>query len=383
MEAVEEVCGESSGFGLLASDEILDLLTSLVDKSLVVSEEREGRTRYRLLETMRQYSRTFLRDSGDAPSVEAAHRDYFLRFASEAETALTGPEQGEWLAKLEIEHDNLRAGLEFSLNAAGTENAQTAQRMAGFLWRFWQVHGHLSEGRMWLTRALTRRNGQEPTSARASALRGAGVLTFFLGDYPAARKLFEENLTICRETQDSAGIAAALNSLGNVALYQGNHDESQCLLEESAVLRREIGDKRGAATTLVNLGNVALHQGDYDRARRFFEEGLLLNREIGDRYVIAIALNSLGNVAHYQGDYATAQLLCEEGLAIYRELGDERGAAIAQVSLGMVAIGAEKLSAGARPVSGQPDTGQAHRRSTGRGDESGRHGDAGGAARTR
>ena len=341
LEAAEVICvtpEESLQAISLKSYEILDTLTSLVDKSLVVSEEQEGKTRYRLLETMRQYAREFLVQSGEAEAVQAAHRDYFLQVATEAEAALTGPGQGAWLTRLEAEHDNLRAGLEFALQATGADEAARAQRMTGCLWRFWQVHGHLSEGKTWLTRAINRPEGQGRTPERAAALRGAGVLTFFLGDYPAARTLFEENRAICEEMEDKPGIASALNSLGNVALYQGDHAESQRLLEESVKLRREIGDKRGAATTLVNLGNVALHQGDYDKARTFFEEGLILNREIGDRYVIAIALHSLGNAALYQGDYATARALCDEGLAIYRELGDERGAAITQISLGMAAV---------------------------------------------
>jgi predicted ATPase/DNA-binding winged helix-turn-helix (wHTH) protein len=317
LAAAKEVC---AGEGIEQRD-VLDLLTSLADKSLVVPEQGDAQTRYRLLETVRQYARDRLEDSGGSAAARVRHRDYYLALAEEADPKLRGAEQAEWLQRLEEEHENLRAGLAWSVAEAGTGGGQ---RLCGALRRFWWTRGHLSEGRQWCTRVLGR-TGAERTRERANVLNAAGVLAFYQGDYPAARALEEESLAIRRELGDRSGIAGSLGNLGNVASGQGDYPAARTLYEESLAIRRELGDPSGIANSLGNLGNVALYQGDYPAARALDEESLAIRRELGDRFGIAVSLSNLGQVAYEQGDYPAARALDEESLAIRRELGDRIG----------------------------------------------------------
>ncbi|MCW3051245.1 MAG: hypothetical protein JWN14_415, partial [Chthonomonadales bacterium] len=318
VEAAEQVC---AGEGV-EEWQVLDLLTSLVDKSLVAFEEREpgDAGRYRLLEVVRQYAEERLQSSGEEERVKGRQRDWCVALAEEAEPQLRGAEQGRWLRRLETERDNLRAAL--SWNGPG---AEAGLRLAGALWRLWYVRGDYSEGRAYLRRTLERAEAQAKTPARARTLNGAGVLAYSQSDYASAPALFEESLSIRRELADRAGIAETLNNLANVALGQGEPASAQALYEESLNLRRESGDRHGLALTLSNLGHLAQLQGENTMARRQFEECLHLFKTLGDRRSIAWALNSLANVADNLEENASAQALHEESLDLFRELGEKRG----------------------------------------------------------
>ncbi|MBI3661212.1 tetratricopeptide repeat protein, partial [Candidatus Acetothermia bacterium] len=294
LEAAETVCvGES-----IAEYDVLDLLTQLVDKSLVVMEEKADEGRYRLLETVRHYGYDKLVKAEEVELARNHHLDFFLKFAEEAESKLQGVEQKAWLNKLETEHDNLRAALAWSLEA--NEKVERGLQLTGVLWRFWEVRGHFTEGRRWLEEALTKTPVR--TTARASALNGAGNLAFDQGDYAAARSLYQESLTIKRELGDKRGIAASLNNLGNVAYVQGDYVAARSFHQESLTIKRELGDKRGISATLNNLGEVARAQGDYTVARSLYEESLVIRREVGDKRGIAECLEGLAG-----GDYAEGQ----------------------------------------------------------------------------
>jgi tetratricopeptide (TPR) repeat protein len=305
----------------IEENEVLDLLQALVEKSLVVYEREEnGSGRYRLLETVRQYARERQYESGEAQTWRGRHQAFFVALAEEAEPQLTGPAQGLWLEKLEVEHDNLRAALEW-------RGEEASLRLAGALLRFWYVRGHSSEGRARLGSALSATEALGRTSMKAKALNGAGVLAWSQGDYVSARTLLEEALAIRRKLGDRRGIAASLNNLGNVTYSQGDYALARTLYEEALAIRRELGDKWGIALSLNNLGELASDQGDYVSAWTLCKEALALRRELGDRRGIALSLNNLGNVATSERDYALARTLCEEAMAIYRELGDRRGIA--------------------------------------------------------
>src|SRR5579884_1029708 len=328
LEACEQVC---SG-GEVEEWEVLDLLTSLVDKSLVVYEEREGTARYRLLETIREYARQKLAEAEEAKGVQAKHRDYFLSVAEEAKQKLRGPEQAEWLERLENEHDNLRAALDYCQQQA--EGTEAGLRLAGALQEFWWTHGHLSEGRERLAQVLERTTGSEPSKAWACALYAAGVLARMQGDYTTARLFLEQSLALQRELDNKLDIACSLSELGTVAKVQGDYAAARALQEESLALRRELGDKVGIAVSLGNLGNVKKGHVNSTAVRSFQEQSLALRRELGDKVGMAMSLNNLGNVARDQGDSAMARLLYEESLAIARELGDKRSIAISLINLG-------------------------------------------------
>ncbi len=330
LEAAEHVCVYED----IDEGEALDLLTSLADKSLAVVEQNDGHSRYRLLEMVRQYAREKLLESGGAEAVRQAHRDYFLALAEEAEPKLLGAEQGEWLRRLEEEHDNLRSALEWSLADA---RSQEDLRLCGALNRFWSTRGHLAEGRQWCARILAKESAAAPTLAYAKALRAAGSLAWNQTDFRTARALLEQSLAIFRELRDREGTARSLNTLGNVAIEQGDYPAARAMYEESLAIWRELGDRSGMAGLLCNLGLIAHEGGDFTAARALSEEGLAIARELGDHGRIADSLNNLGSVAIEEGDYPAARALNEESLAIGRQLGDWDAIATSLHNLGIVA----------------------------------------------
>jgi non-specific serine/threonine protein kinase len=316
LEAAEQVC---AGDGVDAT-EVLDLLTSLADKNLVTAEERDGATRYGLLETVRHYARDQLREIGAEANVQDQHLAYFLALAEKAEAQLQGAEQQTCLDRLETEHDNLRAALGWSV-AAGTDVA-SGLRLAAAVWVFWQAHGYFGEGRGWLSRLLAA-SGDQPTAARAKALRTTGNLAYCQGDYPAALAMYEDSLATERKRGDRLGISHSLNNLGNVALSQRDYATARPLYEEALAIKKELGDQPSIARVLVNLGLLAHERGDYAGARALHEEALAIHRTLGNRDGVALALLNLGGNACGEGDYAAARALYAQSLAIQRELGNK------------------------------------------------------------
>ena len=327
LEAAERVC---AGDGM-EDHAILDLLTSLCDKNLVAADPNDGNTRFRLVETVRQYAREKLAESGGAEAVRERHSDHYVALAEEAELKLMGASQAGWLQRLAEEHDNVRATLEWSLQDPGSA---TGLRLCGAMLRYWFARGHLSEGREWCTRVLRKPGALEPTPERAKALNTAGVLAYYQGDYASARTHHEESLAIQRQLGSRSGMATSLTSLGNMACDEGDFASARTMHEESLAIQRELGDRRGIANSLGNLGNVASDQRDFASARALYEEGLAIMQELGHRLGIANALHNLGRVVQIQGDQAAAQSINEECLAIRRELGDRLGMAFTLSSLG-------------------------------------------------
>jgi len=348
LEAAEAIFDLSTGQAIenqkseIVNSDILDLLSRLVDKSLVLMEERDEGARYRLLETVRQYARERLREAGEAERVRGRHRDYFLALAEEAEPHLIGPAQAVWLERLETEHDNLRAALDFGLSdqienqKSEIENAEAGLRLAGALARFWYAHGHVTEGRQWLERVLAHPQAQEGTLGWARTLLGSGILASCQSDYPAARSFLDRCLAITRPLGLQRETAWALNGLGLTAWYQGDYAASQRYYEESLAIWQELEDRSGTAIALMNLGLVLMDQGDYAASQGLFEESLALFRQNGDQRGGALALANLGVVAQQQGDFALARTRYEESLAVQRMLGDRRNMALLLMGLGFL-----------------------------------------------
>jgi predicted ATPase/class 3 adenylate cyclase/Tfp pilus assembly protein PilF len=328
LAAVEAVCADEA----IQSSEVLDLLTNLVSKSLVVFKERVEEARYRLLETVRQYSRDKLLETGEAVRIRERHRDWFLAFAERAEGELQGPEQALWLERLETEHDNLRAALEWS-----SSTPEIGLRLAGGLWFFWYLRGYVSEGREWLKQFLTK-TAQAPTPLRAKALYGASILARAQDDYAQATALLEESLAFYRALKDKHGVASVLGNLGVIAFARGEYGRAAKLREESLEHFRELGDTVGIASALSELGHFALYEDDIARAERLLEESLALSRAAQDDQGIALALRRLGAVLFRRGDRARAKALLQESLELYQELGVVPGLASVLNSLGMVAL---------------------------------------------
>lgn len=340
LEAAERICsGQAPSISQLGGNiedwEILDLLTSLCDKSLIVVEEHNGETRYRLLETMRQYSRDHLLERGESEWWRNQHLLYFMRFVEEADLHLSGAEQQQWQDRLEREHDNFRGALTWACEGSG--GPESALRLCGVLWRFWFVRGYLGEGYAWCQLALERGRELGRTRELARVLNGAGVLARNQGDFAAARSLYEEALVIYQELGNRSGIAAVLSSLAGVTYRQHDMDSARSLYEESLRIQRELGDLHGIAIALNGLGNVALSQRELTLARSLQEEGLALQRQLGNRHGVAYSLSNLSKVALEQGDYVLAGALQKESLLIRCALGDRQGAAVSLEALARVA----------------------------------------------
>jgi non-specific serine/threonine protein kinase len=303
-----------------------------VDKSLVLVEaDVGGEARYRLLGTIRQYAGERLQEAGEAATVRDRHRDWFLNVAESAEAELRGQEPGPTLDRLEQEHDNLRAALEWSLeNATG---AEAALRLVGFLFLFWNQRGYLREGSRWVDSALAAGAGASPV-ARAMALHAGGGFAQSRGDYLRARSLLEEALTLRRSLPDPIRLARTLYMLGVTLLAQGgaeNLNRSRALNEESLALARENRDDNLIANLLTNLGELARTQSDYTAAREFYQQALeRRGKKSGSG---AVSLLNLGLVAFAQNEYEDAGRFFEESLALCRSTRYRTGIALSLAGL--------------------------------------------------
>jgi predicted ATPase/DNA-binding SARP family transcriptional activator len=310
-----------------------EALATLTAKSLL---RRLPSDRYDMHEAVRQYAEWQLREAGELEQTRDRHLLYMLALAEAAEPELVGPEQKSWLNRLDAEHDNMRAALQWAL--AGAE-PQPVLRLSGALMRFWAVRGHLSEGRRWMEQILAHRGySAAPVPLRLKGLNAAGMLTRLQGDYAQSKALLEGCLELARENGETRWVAIALNALGLVARRQGDPDKAARLYEESLVLARQVGDRLGTVNALANLAGVVNAQGDRERARGLYEESLAYSREAGDRLGIAADLNNLANVVFDLGDYGRARGLYEESHALYREGGDQYGQSLTLFNLGDLAI---------------------------------------------
>jgi predicted ATPase/DNA-binding CsgD family transcriptional regulator len=336
LEASEGVC---AGDGLETS-EVLDLLVRLVEKSLVVAEERGAEVRYRLLETLRQYGAEKLRDAGEEAAVRARHLEWFAALAERAEEPLWGPDQVAWFDRLQAEGDNLRAALEWSaLTPARPEQGAAAidagLRLGGALWHFWDLRGHLNEGRARLLELLA--SGAGTPAARAKAFHAAAYLTFVQGDPTEASRLAGETLALGRQSVHPLLLASALVGLALGALMAGDPGRATALCEEGLALSRLTGERPGMYYSLYGLMEVARSQGDYERAVALMEEAHALTSEQGDPWSIAFALSILGNLVLQRGDAARAGALQRESLALRHEIDDAVGVGRCLDGLGWVA----------------------------------------------
>jgi predicted ATPase/class 3 adenylate cyclase/DNA-binding CsgD family transcriptional regulator len=316
LEAIEAICGKDGWLDRAAGVE--ENVERLLDHSLLrQAVGGDGEPRLAMLETIRQYAADRLTADEELQAVHMRHADYYLTLAERADSLLLGPEQGLWLARLETEHENLHAALEWYRAIA----PECCLRLACALWRFWEMHSHLNEGRSWLG-ALLQLPEMARTPLRARALHGAGVLAYLQGDYQQSGLYLQEGLELSRALRDDQGVASILGALGLVAWFQGEHAAARTQLETSVALFRDVRYTWGTADALHWLGHVVLDQGDVAAARGLFEEALTLFRVTGDKRNIALPLKDFGLIASQQGDHAAAWSLYEESLALSRVVED-------------------------------------------------------------
>jgi predicted ATPase/DNA-binding SARP family transcriptional activator/DNA-binding CsgD family transcriptional regulator len=332
LEASEAV---GAGKGVTQSG-VLDVLSGLVEKSLVVPREGDqGGVRYRILEPVRQYAREKLGEGDEAEHVRRRHAVFFLDLAEEAEPELWGPDDAGWLNRLEREHDNMRVALSWSLEWGEPE---LALRLAGASGWFWRGLGFYGEGRRWVEEALEKGSGASAT-IRAKALGVASFLAVNQGDTGRAQAAAEEGLRLSAEAGlGSVATADFQNLLGDVAGIRGDYERATKLLEEGLALHRESGDGRGVAWSLGILAKVVVVRGDFERAKELYEEGLTLSRELGGAELLGAHLISLGYVYLLEGDLEGATALNVEALELLRKRGHKDSLHVVLDNLGWASL---------------------------------------------
>jgi predicted ATPase len=382
--AAEAVCCE----GL--NGDVMDGLSSLLDKSLLQQEEiSEDESRFTMLGLIREYAGQKLQVSGRDASIKSRHAHFFLDLAEKSQPKLEGPDQGLWLERLEVEHNNLRSALGWFLqqSEAGSNNISEASisglRLAGALWQFWDTHGYVSEGRRWLEKmiSLNEEHSKELVDALigaaslasrqsdmtealrwyeqavkigreigykagiAKALGGMVYAKEFLGaDEEMVSALYSESLELWREVGDKRGIAMALGPMARRAVAAYNFVEANKLYEESLSLFREVQDKREIAGALWNLAQIDVALGQYDEAKKNYSESLKLYEGLKDLHGVATQLRGLGDVERYQGYAEQARSLYEKSLESFRSMGDKGCGSIALAGLARVALDMDDIS---------------------------------------
>jgi predicted ATPase/class 3 adenylate cyclase len=338
LEAIESVCNADGD----STIDVLDGVTSLLDSSLMLQPETgSGEPRFTMLETIREFALEHLELSGEAQTVRWRHAAFFVTLAERAAVKLLTGEEIEWLARLDHEHDNLRAALAWGqINARDLEANDPRRHMglglAASLAEFWHMRGHWREGRMWLD-SLLAGTDDAPGVIRARALNASGWLAWDQGDYESASARAEEALALSRELGDAWSLAWSLGRLGHVRWQQGRYESAAALVEEGLALFRDLGAHWYIAWSLHQMGRIVLAQGDVDRASILFEESLAVYRTTGERFGIAFQLSNLGSAARTRGQYARAKALYEESLSLGRELKLMQVIVVALHDLGHVA----------------------------------------------
>ncbi|HEX9374285.1 MAG TPA: tetratricopeptide repeat protein, partial [Roseiflexaceae bacterium] len=335
---------------------VLDGLSSLVDKSLLRQiEAGDDESRFSMIETIRDFAADRLDHEGEAEALRERHAEYYLAFAEAAEPQLDGPEQATWLERLEREHDNLRAALDWALDRGESE---IALRLSGALWRFWHTRGYLSEGRRLLASALKLADGGRPPAPadaaapdapiRANVLAGSGRLALTQGGDERAKEFYEQALALYRALGDRRGTARALNRLAGIAGRANDYDRANALFHEALALFRELGDRIYIARVLSNRSLIALRRDDDAQAQALLEESLALRRQLDDTIGIVWSLANLGEVAHRRGDSDQAGVRYAESLALGRKLGAREAIAVCLEGLAQIAAARDRLERAAR-----------------------------------
>lgn len=378
LDALQQVVSLPAEMGL--SQHPLDILTQLVDKSLIIVETQGGQNRYRLLETLHEYARKQFATPAALHAVQQRHAACFLQLAEQADAEFSGIHQEEWLPQLDAEYPNLRSALAFA--NTGSER-ELPLRLAAALWKYWDTRGYFSEGRAWLATALAQRGAASPV-IQARALTAAGFFAIRQDDYDQARLLLEESVALLapeneplalanallylsdvdmrtgqypaaqarllqslagyRALNHPGGVARTLGHLGNWAWDQGQPRAAYDYYVESLQILRQAGNQVSVATALFNVGNALRALGDFAAASAHYEECIAIARATNNPGLQGVTLRNLGLIAYHQKEYAAAYQYCEEGLRILLEIGEKSNAGFGMINLGWVlqAMGEEQ-----------------------------------------
>ena len=339
LDAAEAICMARGGL----SADMLEGLAELLDKSLLRQEEQaEGETRFWMLQTLREFGLEQLAQSGELEATRQAHAEYYLQLAEEARPSLQATGQGRWMARLEQEHENLRAALVWLLAQARegsehrTQQAERALRFCNAVSRFWTIRGYIREGQHFLEQALAFRESVS-VPMRARALYTAADLAWVLDDLERTERWCSESLELCQELGDTVGMADALLLLGTCDWARGRYLLAQTQLQEATTLYQELGEHWKRGRCLTQLARISTVQGEYDEARELLEQSLAFYRTLGDKERLGWVLYLLARLLFLSGrDSAAARSLTEQSLTLLQEIDNPWERAYPLVLLGQL-----------------------------------------------
>jgi predicted ATPase/DNA-binding CsgD family transcriptional regulator len=320
LEAAEAVCNAQGDLEV----DVPDAVVRLIDKSLLQqAAATDGEPRVLMLETIREYALERLKASGETEAMRRQHATLFLQLAEESFPKMNSAEQPIWFKRLEADHDNLRAAMQFVVEQEGTEpRREMALRLGVALQWFWFTRGYFSEGKIFLERALRAQEGVA-SAVVAKALDAAAELAFDNGDLERSEELSKKSLALFQEQGDIVGIASCLFNLGSCARLRCQYATARSQLEEAAVLFQQVGDTWKRGRCLTNLARLFTTRGEYDRSRAVLEESLEIYRTLGVQERIGLVLCLQAEMLFLSGgNLTTAQSLAEQSLPLIREGGN-------------------------------------------------------------
>ena len=346
------------GGGQLDEYTVLDLLTALVDQSLVITHRGEGSaTRYSMLETVRQYAHERLSEAGEGEATRNRHLEFYVALAEDAQPELVGRGQRAWFARLDFERENLLAAHDWCEHAE--ELAEPGLRLVYSLYEYWKHSGLMALGHRVTVEALARTGAQERNLARCRALLTAGVFSFFVGRYAEAKDHDEESLAIAREIRDRDCEAEALLQLGYAILARGSRAKAREHMQEALAVSRALANKNQLSKAVSGLAELHRAEGELDKAEPLYEEALAIDRAQGDYGHIATTLANLAWTSISLGFGERARAMVREGMAIADEIGSKRaGAALLDCATALAVVSGEweraaRLHGAAEAISAQ------------------------------
>ena len=319
LEQLEPVCGPVEDVG----GDVLLGLDWLAEQSLLRRLPDFDEPRFLMLQTIRDFATERLEESGEAHLMRDRHVKAFIALAQQAQPHLFGPRRKEWLDRLEEDHDNVRAALDWTV-ASG--NARSAMELSAALWRFWQMRGHLHEGRRRMDGVLAMPNSGEFPKERLAALEAAGGLAYWQADMAVAQRFYDECVELTRIQGDDRALANALyNAAFPRVINRAAIAEARPMLEEALPLFRKIGDQTGVARVLWGIGNALFFAKEYADAGPVLEEAVALNRKLDDQFGLGWSIHTLGLVALSLGDVQRARASWIEAIHLFAAAGDVPG----------------------------------------------------------
>ncbi len=327
--AVDRVC---TGDGISETD-ILDLVAGLVDQSILSREEVMGKARYRLLETLREFGRKRLQESGQETRWRRRHREWVHELLGSGGDWL-GVNQSAVFDRLQLEHDNLRAALDFCVSEP--QEVEAGLSIAAYLWPYWQGRGHLNEGRRWIDTLLSL--VPDRAAVRANGLAAAGNLALMQGDLPRAMGFLEQSRAQAQRDRNATVLAFSLQYLGLGSMFQGDRAKALSLLTEALAIQRSMGDQAAVSSTLAMLAMTTLLEGDAARAVTLWHESRAISLTLGDQWVLSYTLWGLGIAVWLEGDPGRAAAVEKEGLRLKRGLDERLGMVLCLETLAWIAM---------------------------------------------